>query len=302
MKTLLLLLMLLLPATASAAVIDWADWSRNNLTGATETATATLGTVNATITGPMMLAPLIGLPGEPNYFAGRAATYTSPLVENLPGTSDLMKFNGQGTYTVVFSEPVTDPVMAVVSLGGVAESRWDFTPSQITVLQTGPGAFGNKTPMRAEGTVLIGNESNGLVLIHGTGSAFQFTIQPAENWGGMTIGLQRVSVSIPQIPVTLTWDAPPIVKNLDGSTLELSGYRLHRAQGEACSQPEPLPATIAIPPVLTYHDTVPAVLGEVCYELTSLAGDAESVHSNRASATIGAAVPNAPLQLRITIP
>lgn len=324
----LCMLIILFPAFAHAAIVDWTDWTPGTSTAATATTPAAMvvpgkiGFVTLTVTGPIVITPFTGAAGESNYWAGRAATFTAPpLVENLPPTSDVIRLTAAGLYTIRFSEPVTNPVMALLSLGGVAASTWDFGPHAFTILSNGTGAFGAvRAPLTQVGNAISGWEANGLIQFTGTMTQITFTVNPPENWSGFQLGVPRTArtfdpnapvvtpvvtpVVVPPVPVTLTWDAPPVVKNLDGSTLVITGYGLYRGQGAVCAAVAPLPSvSVAIAPeLLTYKDTVPAVIGDVCYELTSKTADAESVRSNRAKATIGASSPNAPINLKVTIP
>lgn len=290
------------------AAILWADLTGTTVGAATSTVAGFLGAVPITITGNFALNSLLtGAPGEPNYFTNNVATYSSSVVTNIPPTADLVKMHNAGVVTITFAAPVVDPVIAIVSMGGLAAVQWDFGTQPLTILSTGPGSFGTGTPLSKIGTsVLSGKESNGVVQFPGTMTTLSFTVVTAENWGGFTVGIPTATappapVPLGPIPLTLTWEAPQVVKNLDGSTLEVTGYTLYRGAGAQCGNPALLPAlNVTVPATaLTYVDTVPAVLGDVCYELTSVAISGESERSTRAVASIGRSTAFPPRNLRL---
>lgn len=314
MKRLFLACLLTLAMIGNAWAVTWTDW-----TTGLPAPTGTIENTTVTLTGPLTLAPLLGAAGEPNYFASRTGTYTAPpVVENLPPTSDVIKTTLAGDYTLTFSQPVTDPIFAIVSMGGTTPttSLWNFGEQPVVILKSGPGSFGTGAPLSFTATVtngvtsyiLAGTEGNGLVQFPGTMTTLKFKIVNPENWSGFQLGLPvaiptPTPTPTPEVPFTLTWTAPNVVKNLDGTILEVTGYNLYVGQGARCADVTPLPsANVTIPVVTTYTDTVPAILGDVCFELTSLAGEAESAHSQRAIANIGKAEPFPPSNLHLTIP
>lgn len=298
----------LLVSTPLYAAILWADLTGTTVVGATTTVAGFLGAVPITITAP--LAPnsvLTGIPGELNYFVNNPLTYTSSVVTNIPATADLVKLHNAGLVTVTFAAPVVDPVIAIVSMGGAPVVNWDFGVHPINILSSGPGPFGTGLPLSKVGSVLSGRESNGVVQILGTITSFSFTVVTAENWGGFTVGIPTAvapppPVPLAPIPVTLSWELPQVVKNIDGTTLVITDFHLYRGTGAACANPAPLATAVnvVIPgTATTAADTVPAVIGDVCYEITSVAISGESERSTRAIASIGRSTAFPPRNLRL---
>lgn len=292
---------------SSVCQAGWADWVNVTLVGPLTSVTGTLDGTSVTFTSPtqLNLGHFLGGVADANYWAGRPIYSTEGLPA--PTTTDIIRVNSNGVYTLTFAQPVTNPIFAIVSLGGGTVPRWDFGAQPVTILKVGPGQFGNGT-FSVTGNILTGNEAHGLVQFPGTMTSLTWVVTNAENWTGFTVGIPVVSTPPPPpvpallIPVTLSWTLPDVVKNLDGSIMEITGYRVYRGLSEeTCTNPTPLAEQVAEVVTLGATDQIPAELGPVCYEVTSLADEAESVHSTRAHATVGASVPSAPRNLQIQI-
>jgi hypothetical protein len=78
--------------------------------------------------------------------------YVSAEVENAPPDTDILQLSGgtNETYTVTLSEPIKDPVMAIVSLGQPGtRTTYDFD-SPFTIVSQGVGYWGGSdTPSRS---------------------------------------------------------------------------------------------------------------------------------------------------------
>jgi hypothetical protein len=139
-------------------------------------------------TGPI-LAPQVGAAGEVNFFKNFPQTYTSATVTNLPSVSDAIRILGPGTHTITFAQPMTNPILAILSLGGLGTVKLDFGIQPVTLLKTGPGNWGTGTPLVVTGNVVSGKESNGLLQFPGTMTSLTFSSDLTENWWGFTVGI-----------------------------------------------------------------------------------------------------------------
>jgi hypothetical protein len=192
----------LAPTASQAAVISWTDWTTSNLLGAT----GTTGGVGVTFTGSLQFAQLGfgtmvggGASSTTNYWTeGSPAPYTgNAVVGNAPTPFELLAFNQASTNTLVFSAPVLNPLMAIVSMGqGGVPVSYDFDTSFV-VLSEGLGFWGDGTFTLGAGDVLIGRELHAVIQFQGLVSAIQWT-SSAENWHGFTIGLEPQVTAVPE--------------------------------------------------------------------------------------------------------
>ena len=141
--------------------------------------------------------PLGGTPGVVD------APYTGAVVDNGPPDADIVALNAGGSKTITFSQPVVDPLIALVSWNG---NIVDFGTS-IEILTFGPGHWGNGTPvLNADGTGFTGSgEVHGVIRLPGTHSSITFT-DTSENWHGFTLGVLGVDGGPgpdPTVPVPL---------------------------------------------------------------------------------------------------
>jgi hypothetical protein len=185
-----------LSATSSfAALISWADWTA---------ATAGLpGSASATITLPDASTIGVSYAGEVRAGLTRinnsypswlpAATFSDgAAVNNAPPFGDLVGIIGgaPSTNTITFSTAVTDPVMAIWSLGqpGAAAS-FVFTNATPTFVSGGPSQEFNGQAITLSGNTVNGAEGNGVVQFHGTFTSLSWTNPSAENYYGFTLGV-----------------------------------------------------------------------------------------------------------------
>ena len=130
--------------------------------------------------------------GTAFWTANSSAPYISASVLNGPPACDIIQLQGgsSSTYEITFSEPVSDPIMPVLSLGsGPNPTYYDFD-RQFQVVSTGPGYFGNG-PFRADpGEVLYGAEGHGTIRFIGSIATLSWTVPHAEWWHGFTFGIR----------------------------------------------------------------------------------------------------------------
>lgn len=176
-------------AGASAQTIDtaWADWtSTDGLTTASGTLMLPSGAVKVKFKGPTLYFAQVD-EGATDYWSGAAYDITGA-----PPGSDILAFKGgtdKEVYKITFSRPVTNPVMAVMSLGrsGIP-TRYVF--GQVpTLLSSGVGFFGGcETCLTVKKKTLTGTEGHGVVQFVGTYSSITWKQPDFEFWHGMTIG------------------------------------------------------------------------------------------------------------------
>ena len=185
---------LALSAQAAAAPVTWTDWTDADGTSATGTA----GGVTVTFNGD--LDPSAQTNGGTNYWSVNSGIFTAPGFDNAPPDSDIIRLNdGSGAQTLTFSTPVTDPLMAIMSLGRRnLEVRYDFD-APFTILNQGEGFWGGDANALSNpsGNVLSGFEGHGLIQFDGTFSTLSWTIQDPEFWHGFQIGYAESQ----QVPV-----------------------------------------------------------------------------------------------------
>jgi MYXO-CTERM domain-containing protein len=151
--------------------------------------------------------------GETNYW-NPSAPYISAEVENAPPGTDILQLLGglDQTYKVTLSEPIKDPVMAIVSLGSPSITiTYDFD-SPFTIVSQGAGYWGGgpTSLVQLPGDVLQGTEGHGTIRFIGTFSTFSWTVPMPEGWHGFTFAIrttERIEPTEAGAPDALTDDA-----------------------------------------------------------------------------------------------
>jgi hypothetical protein len=170
--------------SAFGAQIAWTDWTTEGEGTPTVLGTLEVGgdTVNVGFSGAYAFAQTTG---GTNYW-NPPAPYLSSTVDNPPPASDIIALNPAGTVTVDFSQPVVDPLIALVSWNG---NTVDFN-EPIQILSFGPGFFGDGTPvLNAEGDGFLGNgEVHGVIRLLGAHTSISFS-HTSEFWHGFTVGV-----------------------------------------------------------------------------------------------------------------
>jgi PEP-CTERM motif len=190
-----------LSGAAFAVPVTWADWTSANAT----TASGTIGGIGVGFSGN--INPAAQTAGGTNFWAVNPAIYTAPGLDNGPPDSDIIRLTGgtgTGLQTITFSSAVTNPVMAILSLGqpGV-EVRYDFVDAPFDILNSGPGFFGGGILNELAGDVLQGFEGHGLIQFIGTFTSISFNVPFPEFWHGFQIGVPGAVVPEPGTLVLL---------------------------------------------------------------------------------------------------
>lgn len=127
------------------------------------------------------------LNGGTNYWASDPSTYESSTASNAPSNSDIVPLNYGGSKTIAFSQPVQNPLIALVSWNG---NNVSFANNPIEFLSYGAGYYGNGYPtLNSTNTGFYGNgELHGVVELPGTFTSITFT-DSSEYWHGFSMGI-----------------------------------------------------------------------------------------------------------------
>lgn len=202
------------------ATASWATLTSSS--GGTVSGNIAVGgqTVNVTYTGEIDFAQLNN--GNTNFYA------PSTTFAGGPTTSDLIAISGTtATHTFTFSTAITDPTMAIVSLGQPGDDVSYNFDAPFTILSQGPSnAYGGCAAcLMGSGTkTLTGTEGDGILQFSGTFTSLSWTVTGSEYWNGFTIGATGLATSTPGVPEPASWSL--CVVALAGLILVLHRKRL----------------------------------------------------------------------------
>ena len=171
------------------STIEWVDWVSDDRSQST--VVGNIGNVEVRFMGDILSA-LLGADNEPNYWIP-SIPYVSSLVTNPPITTDMIRLvGGPGhVYVLEFSQPVTDPVVAVVSIGRPGTAAFLDFNDPFNIVSYGPGPWGDGYLIQKAGDILEGQEGSGVIQFLGSFSRIEWTVPEVENWHGFTIGLEK---------------------------------------------------------------------------------------------------------------
>jgi hypothetical protein len=94
------------------------------------------------------------------------------------------------TNTLTFSSPVTDPALAIWSLGAAGNpASFNFTASEPFTLEAGgPSAEYGGSSITVSGNNVLGTEGNGVIQFSGTFSTLTWTNPTFEDFFAFTVG------------------------------------------------------------------------------------------------------------------
>src|SRR5262245_57012315 len=178
-RHLLAVSLLLVANTAQGDVFQYVDWTAANPAAGTASGTITLpdsSTVGVTF---QVLNPdntpgsyfFAQTAGGTNYWVP-SAPYISAEAENAPPTPDILALIGGNNqiYKVTLSEPIKDPIMAIVSLGQPnVQVDYDFD-RPFSIVSQGVGFWGGGPTALSQqpGDILRGFEGHGTIRFNGT--------------------------------------------------------------------------------------------------------------------------------------
>lgn len=176
--------------SAHAFDTAWADWTtETSTTSVTGRLSLPSGIVKVKFSGPTMYFSQTEV-GETDYWS--SGTPDAYAVTGAPTGSDLIAFVGGSdaqVYKITFSKPVTNPVMAILSLGrNAVPTRYVFTQTP-TLLSSGVGFYGGCADcLKVKKKTLTGTEGHGAVQFVGTFTTISWKQPDYEFWHGVTIG------------------------------------------------------------------------------------------------------------------
>lgn len=185
---------LLVGTHARADSVFWTDWTEGTA-GPDGSAAGVLSVdgvdVDVTYSGEIYF---IQTDGGTNYWSP-SAPYISPSVPNAPPASDIIALSAATRKTITFSQAVTNPLFAVVSLNG---NGYEFD-RDFEILSYGTGYWGNGvlTKDSPGGGIYRLNgsgEPHGVIEFQGTFTSISWTSLTNETWNGFTIGIRNVAV------------------------------------------------------------------------------------------------------------
>jgi hypothetical protein len=156
---------------AQGGTVYWADWTIANPTTVTGLLSPPSGTIQVTFNGGDLYGAQTSVGS--NYWTP-PSTYVSATVANAPPGPALIELNGGGSQpdALRFSSPVTNPLLAVVSLGnGPVGSCTLGIGAPFTILSSGIGYQGSglgSGVLTATDGGLTGAEGNGVIQVAGT--------------------------------------------------------------------------------------------------------------------------------------
>ena len=205
---LLSLLAASLPRSAHAGTVGWVDWQSSSGDQVYGQATTAVGTtVDVTYTGEW---GFVQTTCGANYWSrASATTYVSATVANAPDASgasdtmcDIIALRYSTAKSLEFSEAVTNPLFAVVSLNGNGYSfDRDFEILSYGTGYWGSGTLSKTTTTNADGTTsynLIGSgEPHGVIQFTGTFNSVSWTSLSNEYWNGFNIAIEDAAADVP---------------------------------------------------------------------------------------------------------
>jgi hypothetical protein len=192
----------LAPAAAKADTISWTSWSFPAVTAspyvAPGIATGTLiingNPITVTYTGQ-----LINTSGATDW--SPSSTFDGGIGPAPPnGNAEVAMTGGQSyTETITFSSSVTNPILAIWSLGqnGII-GQYVFAAGQpFTITSGGPNAQYGGASIYSVGNTVFGEEGNGDVQFAGVYKTITFTTPVYENYYAFTVGADVAPVPEP---------------------------------------------------------------------------------------------------------
>lgn len=188
---------------ALSAPVTWVDWT-SGTAGASGSAS---GVVDLGAPGPDASDISVSYSGEIAFIqtAGGvdywkpSAPYISALVDNAPGTPDIIALSLATSKTLTFSAPVDNLFFAVVSLNGNGYSfNEDFEILSVGCGYWGCGSFSKDTSVPGEFRLIGSGEPHGVIRFNRAVSSITWTSLTNENWNGFTVGTYGAAPPVPE--------------------------------------------------------------------------------------------------------
>ena len=191
----------LLRAAPAAAETIWTSWM-SDTAGSPGSASGSLSGVTVSYHGEVDANTVIN--GTSADWSEPASSFIGGASTTSPGiVGDIITENGSytGTNTLTFASRVTDPLIAIWSLGAPGNaSSYTFSATP-TFEAGGPDTYGGG-PITVSGDVVSGQEGSGVIEFTGSFSSISWT-DTFENYYGFTVGEAAETSSTPELPTFL---------------------------------------------------------------------------------------------------
>ncbi len=186
------LLVLVGATSTSASPIAWTMWTSAVTGASTGVANGSISPLGLTVTYNGEVKALVA-----NYPSWQpTSTFSGGTVGNAPPQSGgIIRLNGGSASvvdTITFSKPVTDPVIAIWSLGQPGITAKFAFSQPFTIQSGGPSLEYGGSGITSVLSNVLGTEGNGTIQFSGTFSSLDFTLPIFENWYGFTVGVPEV--------------------------------------------------------------------------------------------------------------
>lgn len=177
----------------NGSVVNWANWTTNTVGNPGGSALGTINVESSVITvnysGEVFNQTQTNGTGTDYYTP--LATYTNSTIPNAPTNGMITFVGGSGAVdTIGFSQPVTNPVIAIVSLGSPGLVMGMAFNHSFAILSSGAGWWGGGAALTQSNNVLFGEESDGTIQFNGVFSSISWTASPADSYyTGLTVGV-----------------------------------------------------------------------------------------------------------------
>ena len=205
----LLFSILLLTSSQSlfAVSINWVDWTASSTNAVIGSGSSSGENIDVSYNGKYIGAQT---DGGTNYWNPSDSYTSNTVVDNAPPASDIIRITGGAntlSHTITFSEPVVNPIMAILSLGQPSITvTYDFGDEEFSILSSGSGFWGgdpNGSLSEITSSILTGVEGHGVIQFEGVYSSLTWDVATFENWHGFQIGFEQLESQLPpsNIPV-----------------------------------------------------------------------------------------------------
>ncbi len=217
-------------AQVGAAPVIWTNWT----SGTAGAAGSAAGAIDLGPAGADASDIAVSYGGEihfiqtapaTNYWTGPNTTYQSALVDNRPGSTDIIALSRATSKTLTFSQAVDNLFFAVVSLNG---NGYSFN-EDFEIVSFGPGFWGNGTLTKqlvgSEFRLIGAGEPHGVIRFNRAVSSITWSSLTNETWNGFTVGTYGLAPPPGELPPTPAIPEP--------STYALMGLGLAALAGVA---------------------------------------------------------------------
>ena len=197
---------------SAASTIYWTDWTSDTIGQTTGSAQGLISVPGSPITVSYS-GEVTGQTNIDNTYPSwsPSSSYTGGDVGNAPPPGDIITQNGgagTGVNTITFSTPISNPVMAIWSLGnGGVVTQYVFPGTEVVNVEGGGPSNeygGSSIYLVAGANAITGSEGNGVIEFIGNYSSITFTNPVFENYYGFTLGVAGLATPTNPTPPVST--------------------------------------------------------------------------------------------------